>query len=99
LVLLLSIALVSGNAHAALHLDNAHHEPCPEEHARSLSIAMITGWPAVAIASAAALPPILLQRSASRPPICRGGSITTAWPHPYPVARSSPIPILPDPAR
>ena len=33
LVLVLSIALVSGNAHAALHLDNAHHEPCPEEHA------------------------------------------------------------------
>ena len=33
LVLLLSIALVGGNAHAALHLDNAHHEPCPEEHA------------------------------------------------------------------
>jgi hypothetical protein len=33
LVLLLSLALVSGNAHAALHLDNAHHEPCPEEHA------------------------------------------------------------------
>src|SRR6516165_7410790 len=33
LVLLLSIALVSGNAHAALHLDSAHHEPCPEEHA------------------------------------------------------------------
>ena len=31
LVLLLSIALVSGNAHAALHLDRAHHEPCPEE--------------------------------------------------------------------
>jgi hypothetical protein len=33
LVLLLSLALVSGNAHAALHLDSAHHEPCPEEHA------------------------------------------------------------------
>ena len=33
LVLLLSITLVSGNAHAVLHLDNAHHEPCPEEHA------------------------------------------------------------------
>ena len=33
LVLLLSIALVSGNAHAALHMDTAHHEPCPEEHA------------------------------------------------------------------
>jgi len=33
LVLLLSIALVSGNAHAALHLESAHHEPCPEEHA------------------------------------------------------------------
>jgi hypothetical protein len=32
LVLLLSLALVSGNAHAALHLDSAHHEPCPEEH-------------------------------------------------------------------
>jgi hypothetical protein len=33
LVLLLSLTLVSGNAHAALHLDRAHHEPCPEEHA------------------------------------------------------------------
>src|SRR6516162_9281724 len=33
LVLLLSLALVSGNAHAALHLDSAHHEPCPEVHA------------------------------------------------------------------
>jgi len=33
LVLLLSAALVSGNAHAALHLDIAHHDPCPEEHA------------------------------------------------------------------
>jgi hypothetical protein len=32
LVLLLSLALVSGNAHAALHLGSAHHEPCPEEH-------------------------------------------------------------------
>jgi len=31
LVLLLSLALVSGNAHAALPLDSAHHEPCPEE--------------------------------------------------------------------
>ena len=33
LVLLLSLALVSGNAHAALHLGGAHPEPCPEEHA------------------------------------------------------------------
>jgi hypothetical protein len=33
LVLLLSLALASGNAHAALHLDTAHSEPCPEEHA------------------------------------------------------------------
>jgi hypothetical protein len=33
LVLLLSLALVSGNAHAALHLDSVHHEPCLEEHA------------------------------------------------------------------
>jgi hypothetical protein len=33
IVLLLSLALVSGNAHAALHLDTAHHDPCPEEHA------------------------------------------------------------------
>jgi hypothetical protein len=30
-VLLLSLALVSGNAHAALHL-TAHSEPCPDEH-------------------------------------------------------------------
>jgi hypothetical protein len=33
LVLVLSLALVSGNAHAALHLGGAHTEPCPEEHA------------------------------------------------------------------
>ncbi len=33
LVVLLSLALVCGNAHAALHLGSAHHEPCPEEHA------------------------------------------------------------------
>jgi hypothetical protein len=33
LVVLLSIALASGNAHAALHLRAAHSEPCPEEHA------------------------------------------------------------------
>ena len=32
LVLLLSLALVCSNAHAALHLDNAHRVPCPEEH-------------------------------------------------------------------
>ena len=34
LVVLLSIALASGNAHAALHMDAAHSEPCPEEHAQ-----------------------------------------------------------------
>jgi hypothetical protein len=33
LVVLLSLALASGNAHAALHLDAAHAAPCPEEHA------------------------------------------------------------------
>ena len=33
LVVLLSLALASGNAHAALHLGDAHAEPCPEEHA------------------------------------------------------------------
>ena len=33
LVLLLSLALAIGNAHAALHLDSTHDEPCPEEHA------------------------------------------------------------------
>jgi hypothetical protein len=33
IVLLLSLALASGNAHAALRLDTAHHDPCPEEHA------------------------------------------------------------------
>jgi hypothetical protein len=32
LVLLISLALVSGNAHAALHLNGAHADPCPEEH-------------------------------------------------------------------
>jgi hypothetical protein len=34
LVVLLSLALASGNAHAALHLGDAHSEPCPEDHAR-----------------------------------------------------------------
>ena len=33
LVVLLSLALVCGNAYAALHLGGAHPEPCPEEHA------------------------------------------------------------------
>jgi hypothetical protein len=32
LVVLLSLALASGNAHAALHLDRAHGDPCPAEH-------------------------------------------------------------------
>jgi hypothetical protein len=32
LALLLSLALVSGNAHVALHLTAAHSEPFPEEH-------------------------------------------------------------------
>jgi hypothetical protein len=33
LVVLLSLALASGNAHAGLHLAAAHAGPCPEEHA------------------------------------------------------------------
>ena len=33
LVVLLSLVLAGGNAHAALHLDAAHSRPCPEEHA------------------------------------------------------------------
>lgn len=33
LVVLLSLTLVSGNAHAALHAGPAHSESCPEEHA------------------------------------------------------------------
>ena len=33
LVMLLSLALASGNARAAVHLGPAHSEPCPEEHA------------------------------------------------------------------
>jgi hypothetical protein len=33
LVVLLSLALANGNAHAALHLGAVHSEPCPEEHA------------------------------------------------------------------
>jgi hypothetical protein len=33
LVILLSLALVNGNAHAALHLGATHSEPCPEERA------------------------------------------------------------------
>jgi hypothetical protein len=32
LILLLSLALANGNAHAALHSTAAHSEPCPEEH-------------------------------------------------------------------
>ena len=32
LIVLLSLALASGNAHAALHLDAAHGQLCPEEH-------------------------------------------------------------------
>jgi hypothetical protein len=32
LVLLVSLALGNGNAHAAPHLAAAHSEPCPEEH-------------------------------------------------------------------
>jgi hypothetical protein len=32
LILILSLALISGNAHAALHWGGAHAEPCPEEH-------------------------------------------------------------------
>jgi hypothetical protein len=32
-VVLLSLALASGNAHAALHLGDAHSERCPEDHA------------------------------------------------------------------
>jgi len=36
LVVLLSLALVCGNAHAALHLGGAYPEPCPEEHAHHI---------------------------------------------------------------
>jgi len=32
LIVLLSLALANGNAHAALHLHTAHGQPCPEEH-------------------------------------------------------------------
>jgi hypothetical protein len=32
LIALLSLALASGNAHAALHLNAAHGHPCPEQH-------------------------------------------------------------------
>jgi hypothetical protein len=32
LVVVLSLALANGNAHAALHSGPAHSEPCPEEH-------------------------------------------------------------------
>jgi hypothetical protein len=32
LVVLLSLALVNGNAHAALHLGAGHANPCPAEH-------------------------------------------------------------------
>ena len=33
LILILSLALVGGNARAALHVDTAHSERCPGEHA------------------------------------------------------------------
>ena len=33
LIVVLSLALVGGNAHAALHLHTAHGQPCPEEQA------------------------------------------------------------------
>jgi hypothetical protein len=33
MVVLLSLALASSNAHGGLHLGDAHPEPCPEEHA------------------------------------------------------------------
>jgi hypothetical protein len=33
LILILSLALVGGNAHAALHVEAAHTAPCPEERA------------------------------------------------------------------
>ena len=33
LVVVLTLALVHGNAHAALHLGSAQPEPCPHEHA------------------------------------------------------------------
>src|SRR5438128_1279019 len=33
LVVLLTVALASGNAHAALHIGGAHPEPCPERRA------------------------------------------------------------------
>lgn len=32
LVILLSLSLLNGNAHTALHLSAAHSDPCPEEH-------------------------------------------------------------------
>ena len=32
LIVLLSLAFVSGNAHATLHLDPAHGQPSPENH-------------------------------------------------------------------
>lgn len=35
LAVLLTLALVSGNASAALHLRSAHSEPCSEEHGAS----------------------------------------------------------------
>ena len=31
-IVLLSLALISGNAHAVLHLHTAHGQPCPEKH-------------------------------------------------------------------
>src|SRR6266852_4068931 len=32
LIMLLSLALVNGTAHAPLHFGGVHSEPCPEEH-------------------------------------------------------------------
>ena len=33
LILILSLALVGGNAHAALHVDAPHSQPCSNDHA------------------------------------------------------------------
>jgi hypothetical protein len=33
LILILSLALVGGNAHAALHVDAPHSQPCSDDHA------------------------------------------------------------------
>jgi hypothetical protein len=41
LVVILSLALASGNAHAAFHFADSHHDPCAEGHAHHTGLATL----------------------------------------------------------